>query len=98
MPADLEPDLVPGDGRSTVTAQLTLDEGRAACAEDLALVDAAYRRPGGPEAHRLAEDFCPRCPLAAACLDHAMRRREAGVWGGTSPNLRTRHGGPRAHA
>lgn len=59
----------------------------AACADRLDLVDAAFKHPGRADELR---KLCRRCPIAAACLDHAMSQREAGVWGGTSPNARTR--------
>ena len=66
----------------------------AACADRLDLVDAAYARPGGPQAERLKLICTTGCPIAAACLTMAMTQREEGVWGGTSDGMRTRHGGP----
>ncbi len=36
-----------------------------------------------------AKRICHRCPVAAACLDWALRAGEpAGVWGGTTPEER----------
>ena len=74
---------------------IALDAPTAACAVRLDLVDAAYTRPGGPEAGRLRL-LCVTCPLAEGCLAEAMIRREWGVWGATSDNMRTRHGGVKA--
>lgn len=68
----------------------------ALCRDRLDLVDGSYERPGGPEADTLKRHICPYCPLATDCLTQAMLQREEGVWGGTTPNVRTRHGGPRA--
>ena len=59
----------------------------------LPLVDAAFVRPGGPEARTMRDTLCPGCPAFDRCLDEAMTRGEVGVWAGTSPNQRTRHGG-----
>ena len=70
-----------------------LDAPTAACAARLDLVDAAYARPGGPQAAVL-KLMCKDCPIARVCLDMAMTRREEGVWGGTSDGTRTRHGAP----
>ena len=68
----------------------------AACADRLDLVDAAYKRPGGSQADELKRRYCPHCPIALDCLTQAMERREEGVWGGTTPYVRTMHGGKRA--
>lgn len=67
---------------------------RPACADPvhLALVDAAFARPGGPAARRMREELCRFCPAASACLGEAMANPEAGVWGMTSPYWRTTHG------
>lgn len=82
-----------------------LDGPRAACAkpEHLALVDAAFVKPGGPEAQRMKRDLCTNCPIGERCLAWAMTAREDGIWGGTGPKSRTQHGGPgraskRAHS
>lgn len=71
------------------------DIDHPACAdpEHLGLVDEAFKRPGGPAAARMRENLCAGCPGARQCLTEAMDRGEWGVWGGTSPNFRTRHGG-----
>jgi len=71
------------------------DLDRPACADPLhlGLVDAAFTRPGGPAADLMREQLCSTCPAASACLQEAMERGEWGVWGGTSPHARTRHGG-----
>lgn len=68
--------------------------------EALPLVDAAFTRPGGPEAQRMKRELCAGCPIGAACLAWALTHREEGVWGGTGANTRTRHGAPphRAYA
>lgn len=73
-----------------------LDGPRPHCAEPwaLPLVDAAFDRPGGPAAEEMKATVCPGCPIGTACLAWAMDRREEGVWGGASPNLRTRRGAP----
>lgn len=60
----------------------------------LAVVDAAYERPGGPAGKQMREVICPGCPIGDACLAWAMCIREEGVWGGSSNHARTRHGGP----
>lgn len=70
-----------------------LDQPACAKPEHLPLVDAAYIRPGGAEAAEMRDRLCRHCPAAAQCLDEAMRRGELGVWAGTSPHMRTRHGG-----
>jgi hypothetical protein len=57
--------------------------GAAACANLLHVVDAAFARPGGPAAHRMADEVCPRCPIWEACLEFAMTHGERGPWGGT---------------
>lgn len=75
---------------------LNTDAPRAACADRLDLVDAAYARPGisGQESKAVADlkRLCRTCPIAEACLTEAMLRREYGVWGGTTPYMRTTHG------
>lgn len=69
-------------------------QSQAPCGENLPLVDAAFDRPGGPAAKELKRDYCSRCPVGKDCLLAAMLSRQFGVWGGTGPNLRTRHGAP----
>ncbi len=64
------------------------EEGRAACADRLDLVDAAYISPGKADELRA---LCDRCPIARACLVAGMGG-EAGVWGKTAPHWRSRHG------
>lgn len=77
---------------------------RPPCADVLWLVDAAFARTGGPEAHELAERVCPGCPaeLASACFMQGMAGSEGnsalhikgagehGVWGGTLERQRRR--------
>ena len=74
------------------------DGPRANCAQpaNLAIVDAAFDRPGGPAGIHMRDHVCPGCPIGEQCLDWAMRWREDGVWGGIGPNGRTRHGAPAA--
>lgn len=71
------------------------DTPTAACADPvlLPIVDEAYRRPGGPAGAVMREQVCPGCPAGSLCLSNAMENGEWGIWGGTSPNERTRHGG-----
>lgn len=72
------------------------DAPRVPCAqpEHLTLVDAAFAKPGGPDAQRMKTDLCTGCPNGHRCLAWAMTWREDGIWGGTGPNSRTRHGAP----
>lgn len=76
---------------------VTLEQGKAACSEPehLALVDAAHAKPGGPAAKRMRAELCNACPVFEQCLGWAMTHGEIGVWAGTSPNLRGRHGAPK---
>ncbi|MHB1923747.1 MAG: WhiB family transcriptional regulator [Acidimicrobiales bacterium] len=37
-----------------------------------------------------AKMICRGCPVQGPCLDHALRYREAGVWGGTTERERAR--------
>lgn len=74
---------------------ISSEDGRAACADRLDLVDAAYTSPGGAAAQALKRNYCGKCPIASECLTAAMERREEGVWGGTSPHTRSRRGGPK---
>lgn len=63
--------------------------------ENLAIVDAAYAKPGSAAGRLMRDQLCSRCPAASQCLSEAMARGEWGIWGGTTPNLRTRHHGAR---
>lgn len=71
-------------------------EGRAACADPqhLPLVDAAFAKPGGPEAQQMKRELCRDCPVAQTCFTWAMTHPEAGIWAGTSPKLRINRGAP----
>jgi WhiB family transcriptional regulator, redox-sensing transcriptional regulator len=66
--------------------------GRAACREPG--VDPEIFFPlgeTGPSAGEIAaaKAVCARCPVAAQCLDWAIRAGEpAGIWGGTTPEER----------
>jgi hypothetical protein len=71
-----------------------LDKPACAAPDLLPLVDAAFERPGGPEAQRMKRDLCTGCPVGDQCLAFAMTSHQYGVWGGTSSNARTRHGAP----
>lgn len=71
-------------------------DGTPACSDRLDLVDAAYTRPGGPEAQTLKRHHCPHCPVVEQCFTEGMIG-EAGVWGGTSPKQRTKAGSPHFH-
>ncbi len=65
---------------------------RAACREPA--VDPEWFFPvaeTGPSAREVAaaKAVCARCPVAAQCLDWAIRAGEpAGIWGGTTPEER----------
>lgn len=71
---------------------------KAACADSLDLVDAAYDSPGSSKATMLKRLCLGGCPIATECLTFAMtsERHEWGIWGATGPNLRTNHGAVRA--
>lgn len=79
-----------------LTYPLPLDSSTPPCADPAALpvVDAAYDRPGGPAGRYMARELCGPCPVFTSCLAHAMRHREQGIWGGTTPSWRTRAGAP----
>lgn len=64
-----------------------------AAPEHLALVDAAFKRPGGPESHRMRERLCKGCPMRLECLLLGNATGEHGVWGGLNTNERVRAGG-----
>ena len=72
------------------------DGPRANCADPtlLAVVDAAFDRPGGPAGAEMRDRVCPGCPIGNECLDWAMRWREDGIWGGIGPKSRTERGAP----
>lgn len=65
-----------------------------AAPEALAVVDAAFERPGGPAGIEMRERVCPGCPVGEQCLAWAMSQWAPGIWGGTSPMQRTQHGAP----
>lgn len=73
------------------TMPVSPEVGQAACSDPqhLPLVDAAFGKPGGPEAQEMKRTLCRACPVAEQCLAWAMTHGEAGVWGGTSPKFRT---------
>jgi WhiB family redox-sensing transcriptional regulator len=35
-----------------------------------------------------AKAYCDGCPVAGPCLDHALAKREPGIWAGTTGNDR----------
>lgn len=37
-----------------------------------------------------AKEICRGCPIQGSCLQHAMRRGEHGIWGGTTEGERRR--------
>lgn len=80
----------------TLTLVMPLD-AHPVCADPewLPVVDAAFERQGGPEAHDLAKRACPICEVRSECLLLAMRNGEPGPWGGTSSHTRVRRGGKR---
>jgi hypothetical protein len=75
---------------------ITLDTGRAACNDPahLPLVDAAFAKPGGTAAQEMKRTLCRTCPVAQDCFEWGMTHAEVGIWGGLSPNARTRAGAP----
>lgn len=83
----------------TLTHAMPVD-GLPVCADPkwLPLVDRAFRRPGGPAAHDLANHACPRCPVKAECLLLAMTAGEWGMWGAVGMKERTRRGAPPARS
>lgn len=70
------------------------DQPKCADPKHLPLVDAAFDRPGSDAGALMREMLCSQCPIALRCLQWAMEHHEYGVWGGTGPNTRTRHGAP----
>ena len=72
-----------------------LDGAVCADPQHLELVDAAFVAPGGEPGQRMRKELCARCPIWSSCLTQGMAG-EWGVWGGTSPHQRTRHGAPKA--
>jgi hypothetical protein len=61
---------------------------RCATPEGIALVDAAFDRPGGPAQRRMETDVCPTCQVWDDCLKAALATGEHGPWGGTSERKR----------
>jgi hypothetical protein len=89
-----------GPGRPTVNVpHVEPLPGQAACADPLFLpiIDEAFHRPGGKVAHRLRKRVCPLCEIRDTCLTMALENGEFGVWGGTSPTIRTKLGGAKPH-
>ena len=76
---------------------VTLEQGRATCndSQHLPLVDAAFAKPGGPEAQEMKRTLCRECPVAEHCLAWGMTHGEGGIWGGVSPRQRGDRGAPR---
>lgn len=70
---------------------LGIDSPRAACADRLDLVDGAYMRANGPEAHALKADYCPAYPINVECLIEGMSQPNGGVWGKTGTDWRRTH-------
>ncbi|MFV9429029.1 WhiB family transcriptional regulator [Rhodococcus aetherivorans] len=47
------------------------------------------RGPARARLEKLAKDVCRRCPVLAACRDHALCTRELhGIWGGMTARER----------
>lgn len=63
----------------------------AVCADPkwLEVVDAAFKRLGGPAGKILADHACGVCPVRTACLTFALENNEHGPWGGLSDYQRT---------
>ena len=76
----------------TLTLVMPLDQ-QPACAEHLALVDAAFEQTGGPESHWIRDNLCPPCPVRRECLLLGNTNGEHGIWGGLNTNERVRAGG-----
>lgn len=55
----------------------------------LDLVDAAFKRPGGPAGEQMAR-VCASCPIWRECLTEALENGEHGPWGGTTRKVRSR--------
>lgn len=76
-----------------MAAQRTLTDWRdsAACADD---PDTQFPAPTDLPAVSRARRVCAACPVRAECLRDALRHAEPhGVWGGFTPNERTRLAG-----
>lgn len=43
---------------------------------------------GDGQTAELAKRVCAGCPVADACLEHALQHHETGIWGGTSERQR----------
>jgi len=84
------------DDASTLWGPPPLPE-RANCSdlEVLPLIGEAFRSPRGPAATRMSDQLCSGCDIRNACLAEAKSRAEHGIWGGTTPGTRRRHGAPR---
>lgn len=74
-------------------------DARPTCAapEHLAIVDAAFARPGGPESHWLRKHLCRPCPVRLECLLLGNATGEHGVWGGLNTKERVEAGGHSAY-
>ncbi len=44
---------------------------------------------GGTQTAAEARTWCHNCPVAAECLDYALRTGQQGIWGGTTEEQRT---------
>lgn len=52
--------------------------------------DVFFPDNGGDGTHA-AKRVCASCPVAAECLEYALRtRQEHGIWGGLPPHIRAR--------
>lgn len=72
-----------------------ISEGRAACADHLDIVDAAYDSGSveAPAVKYMRRYLCPGCPIRSGCQDYAMLIEQGavnswGVWGSTTPRER----------
>lgn len=50
--------------------------------------DAPFANPESVEAKLFAERVCGTCPVRDECLDWALGRNDAGIWGGLTPDER----------
>jgi WhiB family redox-sensing transcriptional regulator len=54
-------------------------------------LDSTLFYPGEGDGTGAAQRICASCPVAEACLEHAIAHREKdGIWGGTTPIERQR--------
>ena len=63
-----------------------VDYTQAVCAtaED----PAVFFPDGGANHHRMTADakaLCSGCPVISACLAHALKHEDSGIWGGRTP-------------